>query len=107
MGGTYAAVGALAAVHRARRTGHGEHVDFSLLEVMNLAGSNYMDTFFGLLGRPPVSGSAQTVETPEVPRGAPVRSGPPSTQDDQPRARFRYRPVWLFFAAANPAPTSS
>jgi crotonobetainyl-CoA:carnitine CoA-transferase CaiB-like acyl-CoA transferase len=66
LAGTFSAVAALAAVQRARRTGHGEHVDFSLLEVMNVAGSNYVDLFWGLLGRPPVSGAAQNVETPSI-----------------------------------------
>ena len=66
IGGTFSAVAALAAVQRARATGHGEHVDFSLLEVMNVAASNYMDLLFGLLGRPPLSGSAQNVETPSI-----------------------------------------
>ena len=66
IGGTYAAVAALAAVQRAQRTGHGEHVDFSLLEVMNAAASNFMDLLFSLLGRPPLGGSAQSVETPSI-----------------------------------------
>ena len=66
VGGTFAAVGALAAAQRARRTGHGEHVDFSLLEVMNVAASNYMDLFFSLAGRPDVTGLPQTVETPSI-----------------------------------------
>jgi len=72
VGGTFSAVAALAAVQRARRTGHGEHVDFSLLEVMNLAASNYMDLFFGLAGRPPLGGSCQSVETPSI---EPTRDG--------------------------------
>jgi crotonobetainyl-CoA:carnitine CoA-transferase CaiB-like acyl-CoA transferase len=67
IGGTFAAVGALAAVWRARRTGHGEHVDFSLLEVMNVAASNYLDLFWSLLGRGgEPRGAAQTVETPSI-----------------------------------------
>ena len=66
IGGTYAAVGALAAVLRARRTGVGEHVDFSLLEVMNIAASNFVDLFWSLGGRAPVTGSLQSVETPSV-----------------------------------------
>jgi len=66
LGGTFSAVAALAAVHRARRTGHGEQVDFSLLEVMNVGGTNYLNLLFGLLGRPPLSGSAQSVETPSI-----------------------------------------
>ncbi len=37
LGGSYAAIGALAAVTAARRTGHGRHVDVSLLEVVHLA----------------------------------------------------------------------
>jgi len=66
VGGTFSAVAALAAVGRARRTGLGEHVDFSLLEAINLAGTNYMDLFFGLAGRPKLAGSAQSVETPSI-----------------------------------------
>ena len=72
VGGTYAAVGALAAVRRARATGHGEHVDFSLLEVMNVAASNYVDLFWSLLGRPEARGSMQSVETPSI---EPTRDG--------------------------------
>ena len=66
IGGTYAAVAALAAVHRARRTGHGEQIDFSLHEVMGLATNNFIDLMWGLFGRPPVIGSAQNVETPSI-----------------------------------------
>ena len=66
IGGTFASVGALAAVLRAKRTGEGEHVDFSLLEVMNIASSNYMDLFWNLTGDPPAQGLPQSVETPSV-----------------------------------------
>jgi crotonobetainyl-CoA:carnitine CoA-transferase CaiB-like acyl-CoA transferase len=66
VGGTFAAVAALAAVWRARHGGPGEHVDFSLLEVMNVAGSNYVDLLASLAGRPPVTGSVQSVETPSI-----------------------------------------
>lgn len=66
IGGTFAAVGALAAVLRARRSGEGEQVDFSLLEVMNIASSNYMDLFWNLTGDPPATGLPQSVETPSV-----------------------------------------
>ena len=51
-GGTFAAVAALAALHRAHAHGLGEHVDFSLLEVMNIAGTMYTDLLNSLLGRP-------------------------------------------------------
>ncbi len=64
--GTYAAVGALAAVQRARRSGHGEHVDFSILEVIAIAGTNYMDLLHRLLGSPPLGGLPQSVETPSI-----------------------------------------
>jgi crotonobetainyl-CoA:carnitine CoA-transferase CaiB-like acyl-CoA transferase len=66
--GTYAAVGALAAVQRARRTGHGERVDFSLLELMNVAGTNYMDLISRLLGvgAPEDGPLPMTQETPSI-----------------------------------------
>ncbi|MFP6661982.1 MAG: CoA transferase [Myxococcota bacterium] len=66
IGGTYAAVAALAAVLRARRGGGGERIDFSLAEVMNIAASNFGDLFWSLNGRPPVVGSMQSVESPSV-----------------------------------------
>ena len=65
--GTFASVGALAAVQRARRSGHGEHVDFSILEVMTIAGTNYMDLVHRLLGSPDTGGGLpQSVETPSI-----------------------------------------
>ncbi len=64
--GTFAAVAALAAVHRARHTGHGEHVDFSLLEAMSLASTNFLDLFWSLFGRPDPPGPARTIETPSI-----------------------------------------
>jgi crotonobetainyl-CoA:carnitine CoA-transferase CaiB-like acyl-CoA transferase len=66
VGGTFAAVAALAAVQRARRTGRGEHVDFSLLEVMNIAGTMYGDLFHSVAGRPPCTAPARTVEVPSI-----------------------------------------
>ncbi len=66
LAGTFAAVGALAAVHRARHTGFGEHVDFSVLEVMNLAGTNYMELIHRLFGSPEVVALPQSVETPSI-----------------------------------------
>jgi len=70
--GTFASVGALAAVQRSRALGWGEHVDFSLLEGINIAGSNYLDLVYSLLGRPELRGSAQAVETPSI---EPTRDG--------------------------------
>jgi crotonobetainyl-CoA:carnitine CoA-transferase CaiB-like acyl-CoA transferase len=70
IGGTYAAVAALAALHRARRTGHGERIDFSLFEAITLAGTNYMDLNFRLLAGPPdpekLGGLPQSIETPSI-----------------------------------------
>jgi crotonobetainyl-CoA:carnitine CoA-transferase CaiB-like acyl-CoA transferase len=66
VGGTYAAVAALAALRRAREHGVGEHVDFSLLEVMNIAGTMYADLFHALAGRPPTDKPARTVEIPSI-----------------------------------------
>ena len=66
LAGTFAAVAALAALHRARRTGHGEYVDFSLLEVMNIAGTNYADLMCSLLGVSPSGSLPQSVETPSI-----------------------------------------
>jgi crotonobetainyl-CoA:carnitine CoA-transferase CaiB-like acyl-CoA transferase len=71
VGGTFAAVAALAAVQRARATGRGEHVDFSLCECLNAAASNYLDVFHSLAGRPPTGDALPaSVETPSVERSA-------------------------------------
>ena len=66
VGGTFAAVAALAAVQRARATGQGERVDFSLLECIHIAASNYLELFHGLMGRPATRGLPQSVETPSI-----------------------------------------
>jgi crotonobetainyl-CoA:carnitine CoA-transferase CaiB-like acyl-CoA transferase len=66
VGGTFAAVAALAAVRRARLTGRGVQIDFSLLEVMSLASTNFLDLFYSLFGRPPLATPARTVETPSI-----------------------------------------
>ncbi len=66
VGGTFAAVAALAAVQRAQQTGQGEQIDFSLLEVMNIAGTSYSDLVAALSGRPPLRGSMRSVEVPSI-----------------------------------------
>jgi crotonobetainyl-CoA:carnitine CoA-transferase CaiB-like acyl-CoA transferase len=66
LAGTFAAVAALAALNRARRTGLGEYVDFSILEVMNLAGTNYSDLMCSLLGVTPRGPLPQSIETPSI-----------------------------------------
>jgi crotonobetainyl-CoA:carnitine CoA-transferase CaiB-like acyl-CoA transferase len=64
--GTYAAVAALAACRQARASGCGEHIDFSLLEVMNIAGTNYVDLMASLAGRPEISAPLRSVEIPSI-----------------------------------------
>ena len=66
VGGTFSAVAALAAVHRARHTGHGEHVDFSLLEVMNIAAGQYADGLRRLSGSVDLETPARNCETPSI-----------------------------------------
>jgi crotonobetainyl-CoA:carnitine CoA-transferase CaiB-like acyl-CoA transferase len=71
--GTFAAAAATAAVRGARSTGHGEHIDFSLLECMTLASTVFLDLMFSLLGRPDTGGAAgQNCETPSI---EPTRDG--------------------------------
>jgi crotonobetainyl-CoA:carnitine CoA-transferase CaiB-like acyl-CoA transferase len=64
--GVFAAVGALAAVRRARRTGQGEHVDFSVLEMLSVASSTYSDLMHRLAGRPQLDPVGRTVEIPSI-----------------------------------------
>jgi crotonobetainyl-CoA:carnitine CoA-transferase CaiB-like acyl-CoA transferase len=71
-GGCFAAVAALAALRRARASGHGEHIDFSLLETTALVTNCYVDLMWGILGRPPVAGLMPSLETPSI---EPTRDG--------------------------------
>ncbi len=68
IGGTFAAVAAAAAVLRARASGHGEWIDFSLLETMSMATTNYMSVLFQMFGAAPqIDGPIMaTVETPSI-----------------------------------------
>ena len=72
IGGTYAAVAALAAVRRARENGQGEHIDFSLAEVTNVGATIYADLMNSLLDRADVVEPARTVELPSI---EPTRDG--------------------------------
>ncbi len=65
-GGVMAAVAAAAAVHRARASGHGEHVDLSLAEATALATTTYMDLSWSLLGRTKPQFAGQSIETPSI-----------------------------------------
>jgi len=66
IGGTFAAVAGLAAVMRARHCGQGEHVDFSLCEVMNIGSTTYMDLMSSLMGRPALTTPPRSVEVPSI-----------------------------------------
>ena len=66
IGATYAAVAAAAAVRGAHSHGHGEHIDFSLTEVMNIASTIYLDLVFSLMGRPHIPGPFRNLEVPSI-----------------------------------------
>lgn len=70
LGGSYAAVAALTAFHGARRSGRGEHVDLSLLEVMALTMAPNTSVWESLAGQPSMFG--RTVEIPSI---EPARDG--------------------------------
>jgi len=64
--GTFASVAALAAARGAAASGYGEHVDFSMAELMTIAGANYADAMHAMVGRPPLVKPARTQETPSI-----------------------------------------
>lgn len=68
VGGAYGAVAALAAVQRARRTGHGETVDLSVFEVALITATNYSDLSNSLAGRPEPDPTVppRSVEIPSI-----------------------------------------
>ncbi|OJZ75261.1 CoA transferase [Mycobacterium paraffinicum] len=64
--GSYAAVGALAAFHRARGGGGGDIIDCSLMEACHLSASGFIDLYYALAGSPPISGPARMTELPSI-----------------------------------------
>jgi crotonobetainyl-CoA:carnitine CoA-transferase CaiB-like acyl-CoA transferase len=62
LSGGYAAIGALAAVTSARRTGHGRHVDVSMLEATHLSMAPFATVVASFGGTP----SGRTVEIPSI-----------------------------------------
>lgn len=64
--GAFGAVGALAAVLRARETGQGEHVDLAMLDAMNLSATIFMDLLYRLMGLHEAPWPARTTETPSI-----------------------------------------
>ena len=66
LAGTFSAMAVAAAMRRATRTGRGDHIDFSIAEVMTIAASSYAEYIRALLGSPPIVGARRTIETPSV-----------------------------------------
>jgi crotonobetainyl-CoA:carnitine CoA-transferase CaiB-like acyl-CoA transferase len=66
LAGTFSGVAVTAALRRAARSGHGEHIDVSVAEVMTIAANNYSEYTRGLLGDPPITQPLRTIETPSV-----------------------------------------
>ena len=67
MGGSYAAVGGLAAALAARRTGQGETVDVSLLECMAATMTTFASVFTSFYGvDPPDTPAFRTIELPSI-----------------------------------------
>jgi len=64
--GTYAAVGALAALREARRTGEGEHVDVAALDCMAVTMTTYPSVFASFAGWPDLAGTGRSVEVPSI-----------------------------------------
>jgi crotonobetainyl-CoA:carnitine CoA-transferase CaiB-like acyl-CoA transferase len=72
LAGTFSAMAVAAAARRAARSGHGDHIDFSIAEVMTIAANSYAEYMRRLLGDPPIVGATRTIETPSV---EPTRDG--------------------------------
>ena len=68
----YAAAAALGAVWLARRTGEGDHLDFSIAEVNAIAASTFSDLSHHMAGRPALTTVARNLETPSI---EPARDG--------------------------------
>lgn len=66
LAGTFSAMAVAAAARRAARSGHGDHIDFSVAEVMTIAANSYAEYIRRLLGSPPIKGATRTIETPSV-----------------------------------------
>ena len=64
--GAYASVAALAAVHKAKKTGEGDYIDCSLMEVCHIGGSGIEALAYELAGRPPITSPSRLVELPSI-----------------------------------------
>ena len=70
--GTYAALGAIAALREASRSGHGELVDVAMLDCMAVTMVTYPSVFASFAGWPKVAGTGRTIEVPSI---EPTRDG--------------------------------
>jgi crotonobetainyl-CoA:carnitine CoA-transferase CaiB-like acyl-CoA transferase len=69
LAGTYAAVGAMAALREVRRSGCGDHLDVAMLDCMAVAMVTYPSVFADFQsasGWPPLTGATRTIEVPSV-----------------------------------------
>jgi crotonobetainyl-CoA:carnitine CoA-transferase CaiB-like acyl-CoA transferase len=66
IGGTYAAVAAIAALRSARRDGGGDHVDVSTLACMSVTMNTFTSVFAEFLGWPEMRGPARGIEIPSI-----------------------------------------
>jgi crotonobetainyl-CoA:carnitine CoA-transferase CaiB-like acyl-CoA transferase len=70
--GTYAALGAIAALREARRCGRGELVDVAMLDCMAVTMVTYPSVFASFAGWPELVGTGRTIEVPSI---EPTRDG--------------------------------
>jgi crotonobetainyl-CoA:carnitine CoA-transferase CaiB-like acyl-CoA transferase len=70
--GTYAALGAIAALREALRCGRGELVDVAMLDCMTVTMVTYPSVFASFAGWPKVGGTGRTIEVPSI---EPTRDG--------------------------------
>jgi len=66
LAGTYAALGALAALWSARASGHGDHVDVAMFDCMAVTMTTYPSVFASFAGRPDLRGTGRMIEVPSI-----------------------------------------
>ncbi len=64
--GTYAALGGIAALREAFRSGHGEHVDVAMLDCMAVTLVTYPSVFASFSGWRPQQGTGRLIEVPSI-----------------------------------------
>jgi crotonobetainyl-CoA:carnitine CoA-transferase CaiB-like acyl-CoA transferase len=70
--GTYAALGAIAALREASRCGQGDLVDVAMLDCMAVTMVTYPSVFASFAGNPQMPGTGRTIEVPSI---EPTRDG--------------------------------